>query len=120
MKITFDRMKTRSRLAYMFQFGAIFGYSLFGGSHGEIFVWIATACIGSYLMVSKNALIQNPSTRRQVQLADAGITLLLTLMALLLPTTLGLLKPLLILIVMAIYLVIAMRQLFQGKLGVTP
>jgi hypothetical protein len=117
MNTTLKGFKSWSVATYTCLFGAVFGYTTFGGAHGEIYLWIIAAFVGSMLMALKNAKILDMSIRRRVQVADIGMILLLIALMYVVPASIGLLKTLIVLAAMVAYLGVYMNFLFQGKLG---
>lgn len=120
MSTQFNRFKAWSWAAYTCLFGAVLGYVMFGGARAEIYLWIVVALVGSLLLVIKNTKIAIAAIRRSAQLADVGIIFLFALIEYIIPPSVGLLKAVAVLIVMALYLSMYMNALYQGKLGFAP
>lgn len=104
--------------AYTCLFGAFFGAAVFGDQHpiGLRYVWFVMGCFGIILAAIKNSEIPDPHARARMFLADglAFATMLLLYSAL--PVYIGLARGLCILIATALYVTLAMRWLFSGRI----
>ncbi|GCE07478.1 hypothetical protein KDAU_48070 [Dictyobacter aurantiacus] len=113
-----ENLKLRSRNAYIFFFGALWGYTTFGhGSTipafntGLLVLYAIMGLIGVYLVIFKDARIINRQLQRNVVLAEVCITLLVLAFIYMIPDSLGLVKAVIILIVIAVYFKLYNRTL---------
>jgi len=126
MSNNFERFRTRSMQAYGLLFGSIFGYTTFGGvvhhadgsmpDRGLFFVWVIMAFIGSTLVVLKNNKIIDSAMKARIQIAELIVIALLLVITYSVPSYIGLVKSLLLLIVMTTYISFYVNLLYKGKL----
>lgn len=111
--LTIPGFRTLSRIAYICDFGAIWGFATFGGSlkndngpdsGGLLYVWVVFALVGSMIMVLKNRLLTDRALRVKVGVAELATIAISLVLLFAIPGYIGLLKGLAILVVFYIYL----------------
>jgi hypothetical protein len=100
--------------AYILWFGALWGDTTFG--HALFYQWILMAVVGSILVGIKNLKISNPQRRLKVTVADLLMIATLLVLINVLPTSIGLVRSAIVLLVVAIYILIYFNLLYKGKL----
>lgn len=98
--------------AYALNFGALFGYATFGytlamsdGSTdtGMLYVWALMGFIGALLGVAKNRRIQDPALRKRFTYADPAVVVGALVLIAVLPSVIGMLKGLILLLLLSTY-----------------
>lgn len=123
---TFADFRALSIRAYICLFGAFFGYATYGGqtydahthstSSGLLLVWVLMGLLGAVLVCFKDRKIADPRWNTLVAGADMGVTILLVLLALLLPGALGTVRGMIVLVVASAYVTVYVKLLYGGKL----
>ncbi len=111
-------IRSLSFWAYIFLYGGIFGYATFGTANKAIFLWILMAAAGSTCIAMKNKKILDTHFRANVNMADILISIVLLVVLFAIPSWLGLLKSLILLILMFCYIIWYFAVLWKGKLWV--
>ena len=106
-------LRTLSQWAYMLSFGALWGYATFGytikNSDGstdtsELFLWVVMALIGSTLIGLKNHGIRDRRVRLRVSLADVAVLAAALVLIAVLPSFIGMVKGIVLLVLFGAYL----------------
>lgn len=105
-------LRTLSWWAYVLLFGSIWGYATFGYTNknldgstdtGMLFVWVVTAFVGSTLVGLKNRRILDRRTRTRITLGDGAVIMSALVLIAVLPSFIGMVKGLVILVPFSIY-----------------
>ena len=101
--------------AYILLFGALWGYTTFGHALFLSYLWLLMAVVGSILVGIKDLKISNTQLRLTMTVVDLLMTATLLVLIYVLPTSIGLVRSTIVLLVVAIYSLIYFDLLYKGK-----
>lgn len=120
MSKTMVNLRTLSIWGYVLAFGSLFGVATFGYSiHGPsgstqtglFYVWLVTALIGSSLIGYKDHLVTAGRLRARVTLSDGAVLLAALVLIVVLPSFMGIIRGLILLVLFTPYMLWWFRQL---------
>jgi Ca2+/Na+ antiporter len=108
-----ERLRSRSLWAYIFAYGALYGFATFGYTNKNLdgstdsrtlFLWVGMALVGSTLMALKNRLITDRHLRIRVQLRELAVIAAALALMVVLPSSMGIVRGLILVALFAPYI----------------